>query len=152
MSLEGGLHRVRSRRTACSESEDDECLNPQEVKEFLPGPTSWPRTGPASSLRPRKFLGEIGEDRPKSLEHPKAITQFKKAGNLDVIKVYIVSDWAGCRKTRKSTSGGIVVLGGVVKSWIPTQPSIALSSREVEYSALVRAAVEGIGLRSIIRD
>ena len=55
--LEGELHRVRSRRTACLESlvwvwtskvldspgiredsgnhnEDDECLNPQEVKEF----------------------------------------------------------------------------------------------------------------------
>ena len=88
------------------------------------------------------------------LEHPRAITQFKKGGNLDVIKVYTNSDWAGCRKTRKSTSGGIVVLGGVVKSWssTQTQPSIALPSEEVEYSALVKAATEGIGLQSILRD
>ena len=85
-------------------------------------------------------------------EHPRAITQFNKGGNLDVIKVYIDSDWAGCRKTRMSTSGGIVVWGGVVKSWSSTQPSIALSSGEAEYSALVKVAAEGIGLQSILRD
>ena len=60
-------------------------------------------------------------------EHPRAITKFKKGGNLDVTKVYTDSDWAGCPKTRKSTSGCIVVLGGVVKSWSSTQPSMALS-------------------------
>ena len=88
------------------------------------------------------------------LEHPRAITQFNEGGNLDVSKVYSDSDWAGCRKTRKrkSTSGGIVVWGGVVKSWSSTQLSIALSSGEAEYSALVKATAEGIRLQSILGD
>ena len=34
------------------------------------------------------------------LEHPRAIAKFRKGGNLDVIKVYTDSDWAGFRKTR----------------------------------------------------
>ena len=82
----------------------------------------------------------------------RAITQFNKGGNLDVIKVYTDSYWPGCRKTRMSTSGGIVVWRGVFESWSSTQPSIALSSGEAEYNALVKAAAEGIGLQSILRD
>ena len=81
------------------------------------------------------LLGEIKEDRPISLG----------TSQTD-------SDWAGCRKTRKSTTVGIVILGGVVKSWSSTQPSIALSSGEAECSALVNAAADGIGLQSILRD
>ena len=38
------------------------------------------------------------------------------------------SDWAGCRRTRKSTSGGLLSLGGhVLKAWSSTQAVIALS-------------------------
>ena len=29
-----------------------------------------------------------------------------------VIEVYIDSGWAGCRKSRKSTSGGVILFGG----------------------------------------
>ena len=28
-----------------------------------------------------------------------------------IVKAYVDSDWAGCRKTRKSTSGGVLMLG-----------------------------------------
>ena len=41
---------------------------------------------------------------------------------------------------------------GEESSKTSTQPSIALSSGEAEYSALVKAAAEGIGLQSILRD
>ena len=44
---------------------------------------------------------------------------------------YTDSDWAGDRKTGKSTSGGIVMLGGrLVKSWSRTQDAVTLSSAE----------------------
>ena len=51
---------------------------------------------------------------------------------------YKVSDFAGCRRTRKSTSAGVVLFGGhAVKSWSSTQAVIALSSGEAEYYGLV---------------
>ena len=72
---------------------------------------------------------------------------------VDTIDVYTDSDWAGCRATRKSTSGGLVVLGGgVVKAWSKTQGPVALSSGEAEYYAMVKGTLEGIGLQSLARD
>ena len=67
--------------------------------------------------------------------------------------VYSDSDWAGCLRTRKSTSGGVLTFqGGVLKTWSSTQASIAQSSGESEYYALVRAASEALGMQAIMRD
>ena len=41
---------------------------------------------------------------------------------------------------------------GVVKTWSNTQTTIAQSSGEAEYYALVRAAAEGLGMQSIMHD
>ena len=72
---------------------------------------------------------------------------------LKCVDVYCDSDWAGCLKTRKSTSGGAACLaGGVVKSWSKTQGPIALSSGEAEYYSLVKAATEGFGLQALAED
>ena len=62
------------------------------------------------------------------------------------------SDWAGDVETRKSTSGGIVVLGNhPIKSWSTTQSAPALSSCEAEYYALVDGASRGLGLQAAAR-
>ena len=38
-----------------------------------------------------------------------------------VVEAFVDSDWAGCRKSRKSTSGGILYLVGVlVRAWSST--------------------------------
>ena len=67
--------------------------------------------------------------------------------------VYSDSDWAGCLRTRKSTSGGVLTFqGGILKTWSSTQASIAQSSGEAEYYALVRAASEALGMKSIMHD
>jgi len=42
--------------------------------------------------------------------------------------------------------------GGILKTWSSTQASIAQSSGEAEYYALVRAASEALGMQSIMRD
>ena len=42
--------------------------------------------------------------------------------------------------------------GDVVKSWAKTQGSIALSSGEAEYYAMVKGAAEALGLRSLLED
>ena len=42
--------------------------------------------------------------------------------------------------------------GGLVKAWSSTQTTVTQSSGEAEYYALVRAAAEGLGMQSIMKD
>ena len=47
------------------------------------------------------------------------------------VDTYSDTDWAGCAKTRKSTSGGCLLPGShLIKSWSSTQTSVSLSSGE----------------------
>ena len=70
-----------------------------------------------------------------------------------IIDVYTDSDWAGCRRTRRSTSGGVMCVGGdMVKTWSKMQASPALSSGEGEYYVMIKGAVEALGLKSVAED
>ena len=63
---------------------------------------------------------------------------WRRAGMLEC---YSDTDLAGCPKTRKSTSGGCLMLGShLLKTRGSTQPSISLSSGEAEYYGVVKAA------------
>ena len=69
------------------------------------------------------------------------------------VEVYVDTDYAGCRKTRKSTSGGVATLGShLIKSWSTTQAVIALSSGEAEFYGIVKGSSTGMGLRSVLKD
>jgi hypothetical protein len=69
------------------------------------------------------------------------------------IEVYVDSDWAGCRKSRKSTSGGVIYFGGVaVRAWSSNQNVIALSSGEAEYYAALKGASSALGFQSMLKD
>ena len=87
-------------------------------------------------------------------KYPKLVWRFGRGGDIeDVIDVFSDSDWAACRRTRKSTSGGVAMIdGGAIKHWSSTQGSVALSVGEAEYYALVKAAAEGIGMVSLGED
>ena len=72
---------------------------------------------------------------------------------VDRIDVYVDTDWAGCPRTRKSTSGGCVMLGAhAVKHWSSTQASTALSSGEAEFNGVVRGSGQGLGYQSLLHD
>jgi hypothetical protein len=72
---------------------------------------------------------------------------------VNVIDCYTDTDWAGCPRTRKSTSGGCVLLGShTIKTWSSTQSSIALSSGEAEFNGVVRGSGIGLGYRSLLKD
>jgi hypothetical protein len=89
------------------------------------------------------------------LEAPEGILRYNSSGDdlLDRIKVYVDSDWAGCKSTRKSTSGGAITWGGgLLKSWSRTQGCVALSSGEAEFYAAIKGGAEGIGVRSLLAD
>ena len=88
------------------------------------------------------------------LKYPKLVWKYDR-GKTDehVIDVFSDSDWAACRRSRRSTSGGVVVIdGGTVKHWSRTQATIALSVGEAEYYALVKAAAEGLAMVALGRD
>ena len=71
----------------------------------------------------------------------------------DDIFIYSDSDWAGCRRTRKSTQGYIVNYGShCIKSHSSTQATIALSSAEAEYYALVKSGSIALGMQAMYTD
>ena len=84
---------------------------------------------------------------------PRMVARFpwqKRPGRIDA---YSDSDWAGCRRTAKSTSGGALVVGShCIKTWSSTQKSITLSSGEAELVAAVKASTETIGLIQLMQD
>ena len=83
---------------------------------------------------------------------PRLVYTYRKQ-ELNGIDVYVDTDWAGCVKTRKSTSGGAIMLGRhCLKHWSSTQPSTALSSGEAEFYGVVRGAGHGLGFQALLRD
>jgi hypothetical protein len=87
------------------------------------------------------------------LERDSVIWNFDWQSSEVELRVYSDSDWAGCRRTRRSTSGGAVLLGGhCLKTWSSTQAPVALSSAEAEYYSMVEAATRAIGLRAMLSE
>ena len=94
---------------------------------------------------------------------PKRLARYLKAmprmvcsmrfQNSEAIGVYSDTDWAGCLRTHKSTSGACVMLGShMTKAWSPNQASLVLSSGEAEYYDFVRATGIGLGLQDLLGD
>jgi len=84
---------------------------------------------------------------------PRIVLQFDYQSTVDKISIWGDTDFAGCRRTRKSTTGGVAQLGKhTVKSWSVTQAVIAQSSGEAEYYGLVKDSSTGIGLRNMMTD
>ena len=84
---------------------------------------------------------------------PRLVSLFAWQAAPSTITTYTDSDWAGCKKTGRSTSGGIVTAGShVLKTYSRQQKTVALSSAEAELHAMVAASAETIGIVSLWRD
>ena len=67
------------------------------------------------------------------LDSPRLVYVFPWGSIGNQLVVYADTDFAGCRPTRRSTSGGCALWGGrLVKHWSSTQKAITLSSGEAE--------------------
>ena len=98
------------------------------------------------ALQALKRLGRYMND------HPRMVFSlpFHEAS---AIEVYSDTDWGGCVRTRKSMSGGCMMIGShVTNFWSSTQASLALSSGEAEYYGVVRATSIGLGHQALFRD
>ena len=83
----------------------------------------------------------------------RSVLHFGYQDNQSEVVVWSDTDFAGCRNERKSTSGGVVMLGShCLKSWSLTQKVIALSSGEAEYYGLAKSGSQGVGIRALLGD
>ena len=73
------------------------------------------------------------------IEVPRVVTEYKFQGDVREMEVFSDSNWAGCRRTARSTSGGVMMRGThYLKSWSSTQKNVTLSSAEAELLAARR--------------
>ena len=87
------------------------------------------------------------------IERERAVIHFDYQSAPSQWTVWVDSDWAGCKRTRKSTSGGLVMFGShVIRSWSATQNVIALSSGEAEYYSMVKGASMCMGVKALGND
>ena len=81
------------------------------------------------------------------------MVEYKWQTPCTEVKAMSDSDWAGCRRTAKSTSGGVIMRGNhYLKSWSCTQKNVTLSSGEAELVAAVKASCELIGVLQMTNE
>ena len=84
---------------------------------------------------------------------PRVIVRYPWQGRVATMSGFSDSDWAGCQKTAKSTSGGVMLKGRhYIKSWSTTQKTIALSSGEAELVAIVKMSTELLGIIQLMNE
>ena len=71
---------------------------------------------------------------------PRLVIKYNWQNPISVLTAYSDSDWAGDKKSRKSTSGGVIMIGShYIKSWSKNQSVIALSSAEAELYGIIKS-------------
>ena len=87
---------------------------------------------------------------------PRLVYDYKwgtGAEDDDAIDFYVDTDFAGCKESRRSTSGGVCLYhGSNIKRWSKTQTTIALSSGEAELHGIASGIAHGLGMQSLARD
>ena len=73
------------------------------------------------------------------VSNPRHVQDFKRQGKQPQIVTWVDTEYAGCARTRRSTSGGIVTFGmHIVKRLSSTLKIVALSVGEAAYYGMVK--------------
>ena len=100
-----------------------------------------------SHMKRIKKLGKYLKGRPR------LISVFKWQELPELLTTFTDSDWAGCQKSARSTSGGVVCLGEhTIKTYSKQQKVVALSSAEAELYAMVAATAESMAVQAYAMD
>jgi len=82
---------------------------------------------------------------------PRVVLDYQ--GPIDKVGVWGDTDFAGCKRTRRSTTGGAAQLGKhTIKTWSVTQAVVAQSSGEAEYYGLVKDSSTATGIKNMMAD
>ena len=85
--------------------------------------------------------------------HPTWVALYQWQEPTAKVSIYTDSDWGGCERTRKSTTGGVAMKGfHCIAQWSRTQQLVSLSSAEAELNASIRAGQEGLGIVHFSRE
>ena len=102
----------------------------KEICRFMSSPTE-------TSMMAAKRLGRY------LLAHKRLVWTYPWQTAED-IDLYSDTDWSGCPRTRRSTSGGCVMIGKhCIRTWSSTQPSVTLSSGKRSSTAWSRHPARG---------
>ena len=86
-------------------------------------------------------------------EHPRWLSTYRWQEAPGGFTTFTDSDWGGCTRTRRSTSGGVILHGShALLHWSRTQQLIALSSAEAELNAAIKAGQEGLALKHLAEE
>ena len=105
-----------------------------------------------SSPRSRDWmmLKKLG---PYLVKHRRIAIDLRIQNDAIFVDGYSDSDFAGCKATRKSTTGGCMMIGTHnLSTWSSTQAVVAVSSGEAEFYAYVQCVCELLGLQGLLRD
>ena len=81
------------------------------------------------------------------------IVWFRPQEPHKYLDTYVDTDYAACRRTMRSTNGGMILCGThLVRSWSTTQTVVALSSGGAEYYGITNGACESISVKGIASD
>lgn len=84
---------------------------------------------------------------------PRTVCTYKRQPLPTELNVYVDTDVAGFRETRRSTSGGVAMLGDCcIKRWSKTQGTISLSSDEAELHGIAHGAAQALEIQSLLKD
>ena len=84
---------------------------------------------------------------------PRLVWHFQYEDFHGDLEVHVDTDFAGCERTRRSTSGGLARLGThLIKAWSNTQSVVAMSSAEAELTGICKGATISLGLQSLCVD
>ena len=84
---------------------------------------------------------------------PRVVVHYAWQEATSKVTVFSDANWAGDKQSRKSTSGGAILVGEHwIKSWSKSQSTIARSSAESELYACIKATSEGLGFMSLMKD
>ena len=84
---------------------------------------------------------------------PRLVYHYDFQDDPKKFDVYTDSDFAGCKTSRRSTSGGVVMHGShCIRHWSTTQSTLSLSSGESELHGIAKGVQNAIGFQSMGAD
>ena len=84
---------------------------------------------------------------------PRVISEYRWQEDTGEIWGRSDGDWAGCRTTGESTSGGVIMRGShVIKGWSSTQKAITLRSAAAELAVAIELCTQFIGIIQLAAD
>ena len=98
-------------------------------------------------------LGEDGEIGEVLRNRPRVQCWYKFQETPCQFETFSDTDWPGCRRTRRSTTGGYTVAGSqLIQNVVQNTSCCGAQSAEAELCGLVRASAETMGLISMYKD